>query len=145
MTIKVESMAMDRLREHPKNPRVHPESAIHKLIRSIEYYGFTNPILISKDNFILAGHARYKAMERMGYDEVPVIRLDLQGELADAYLIADNRIQDETEWDSSKLKDLLEDLDTGAIDLTLTGFDMDEVENLMISQFGQPYEQTQNI
>jgi len=80
---------------------------------------------------VLAGHARLKAAEKAGIEEVPVIYLPLEGAKAEAYLIADNRLQDETDWDYEKLKDLLQELDTGELDLELTGFDMDEIEDLM--------------
>ena len=124
-------MPISELKPHPKNPRVHPDSAIEKLERSIKEFGWTNPILVSADGYILAGHARLKAAEKAGIEEVPVIYLPLEGAKAEAYLIADNRLQEETDWDLPKLKDLLQELDTGEIDLELTGFDMDEIEDLM--------------
>ena len=127
----VEMVKVKELRPHPRNPRVHPEAAIAKLVRSIEEFGFTNPVLVSADGLILAGHARVKAAEKAGLTEVPVIRLPLSGAKADAYLIADNRLQDETDWSLPELKDLLGDLDTGDFDLRLTGFDLHEVEMMM--------------
>jgi ParB-like chromosome segregation protein Spo0J len=56
MEIKI--MPISELKPHPKNPRVHPDSAIEKLERSIKEFGWTNPILVSADGYILAGHAR---------------------------------------------------------------------------------------
>ena len=132
-------MPISELKPHPKNPRVHPDSAIEKLERSIKEFGWTNPILVSADGYILAGHARLKAAEKAGISEVPVIYLPLEGAKAEAYLIADNRLQDETDWDMPKLKDLLQELDTGEFDLELTGFDMGEIEDLM-TQFHVPEE-----
>ena len=132
-------MKINELKPHPKNPRVHPDSAIDKLVRSIKEYGWTNPVLVSADGYVLAGHARLKAAEKTGISEVPVIYLPLEGAKAEAYLIADNRLQDETDWDYEKLKKLLQELDTGEIDLELTGFDMDEIEDLM-TQFHVPGE-----
>ncbi len=137
--MKVEKVNVDDLKPHPKNPRVHPDSAIEKLERSIKEFGWTNPILVSADGYILAGHARVKAAEKAGISEVPVIYLPLEGAKAEAYLIADNRLQDETDWDYEKLKDLLQELDTGELDLELTGFDMDEIEEL-IAQLHVPEE-----
>jgi DNA modification methylase len=137
MEIKI--MPIGELKPHPKNPRVHPDSAIEKLERSIKEFGWTNPILVSKEGYILAGHARLKAAEKAGIKEVPVIYLPLEGSRAEAYLIADNRLQDETDWDMPKLKDLLQELDTGEFDLELTGFDMGEIEDLM-TQFYVPEE-----
>jgi len=141
--VQVKTVKISELRPHPKNPRVHPDSAIEKLVRSIKEFGWTNPILVSADGYILAGHARLKAAEKAGIEEVPVIYLPLEGAKAEAYLIADNRLQDETDWDLPKLKDLLLELDTGEFDLELTGFDMDEIEELM-TQFYIPEEKKEN-
>ena len=129
--MEIKTVKINELKPHPKNPRVHPDSAIDKLVRSIKEYGWTNPVLVSADGYVLAGHARLKAAEKAGISEVPVIYLPLEGAKAEAYLIADNRLQDETDWDYEKLKDLLQDLDTGEFDLELTGFDMGEIEDLM--------------
>ena len=137
--MQIKTVKISEIRPHPKNPRVHPDSAIEKLERSIKEFGWTNPILVSADGYILAGHARLKAAEKAGIEEVPVIYLPLEGAKAEAYLIADNRLQDETDWDMPKLKDLLQELDTGEFDLELTGFDMDEIEDLM-TQFYVPEE-----
>ncbi len=136
---QVQMVAIDELKPHPKNPRVHPDIAIAKLEQSIKEFGWTNPILVSKDGYILAGHARLKAAEKAGIQEVPVIYLELEGAKAEAYLVADNRLQDETDWDYEKLKDLLQELDTGELDLELTGFDMDEIEDL-VTQIHVPEE-----
>jgi len=137
--MEIKTVKISELKPHPKNPRVHPDSAIEKLERSIKEFGWTNPILVSADGYILAGHARLKAAEKAGIKEVPVIYLPLEGAKAEAYLIADNRLQDETDWDLTKLKDLLQELDTGELDLELTGFDMGEIEDLM-TQFHVPGE-----
>jgi len=120
---------------HPRNPRQHPEKAIEKLTRSLREFGWTNPVLLSADGFVLAGHARLKAAEKAGITEVPVIRLPLSGAKADAYLIADNRLQQETDWDIPGLKDLLQELDTSEFDLRLTGFDLHEVEQMMTAAY----------
>jgi DNA modification methylase len=137
--MEIKTVKISKLRPHPKNPRVHPDSAIEKLERSIKEFGWTNPVLVSADGYILAGHARLKAAEKAGIQEVPVVYLPLEGAKAEAYLIADNRLQDETDWDLPKLKDLLQELDTGEFDIELTGFDMDEIEDLM-TQFHVPEE-----
>jgi len=137
--MEIKTVKVGELKPHPKNPRVHPDSAIEKLERSIKEFGWTNPILVSAEGYLLAGHARLKAAEKAGISEVPVIYLPLEGAKAEAYLIADNRLQDETDWDYEKLKDLLQELDTGELDLELTGFDMGEIEDLM-TQFHVPGE-----
>ena len=119
------------LKPFAHNPRIHPDSAINKLMKSIEAYGWTNPVLINGDMTVLAGHARLKAAQKIGLTEVPVIVLDIPPELVPANVIADNKIQDETDWDLPQLKDLLEELDTGDFDMDMTGFLELERENLM--------------
>ncbi|MCJ7829335.1 MAG: site-specific DNA-methyltransferase [Dehalococcoidia bacterium] len=132
--MEIQSIEISKLRPHPQNPRTHPDSAIEKLVKSLKEYGFTNPILISADNYVLAGHARLKAAEKAGLKEVPVIQLSLSGNKALAYMIMDNRVQDETDWDFPKLKDIFGMLDTGEFNLEITGFDLSEIENLMTSE-----------
>lgn len=133
--LTLEHLAPSALKPHPRNPRVHPESALDKLSKSIHEFGWTNPILAVKENghaLIVAGHARLKAAQRMNLSTVPVIFLPLKGPQIDAYLIADNRMQEHTTWDLGVLRGLLGDLDTGAFDMTLTGFDLPEIEKLLV-------------
>lgn len=118
------------LRPHPTNPRVHPESAISKLVHSIQEFGWTNPILVDADGRILAGHARLKAAERAGLTEVPVIDLPLSGEKADAYLVADNRLQQDTDWDYPVLFDLMKSLEQFDFSSAI-GMDPDEWEKVL--------------
>lgn len=129
---KTEVVDVERLRWHDRNPRVHPESLLAKLARSITEFGWTNPIIVAKDGkTILAGHARVIVAKRMGISHVPVVKTDLEGDKADAYMLADNRIHEDSEWDRSLLKDVFLDLDHGGFDLELTGFNLNEVEELM--------------
>lgn len=129
--MQIETLKIKDIKPHPGNPRTHPDNAIDRLAKSITEYGWTNPILISQDGFILAGHARLKAAQKAKLKEVPVIRLPLSGEKALSYMIADNKLQDMTEWDYPKLKDLLIELDTGAWEMEITGFDIEELEQLL--------------
>jgi ParB family chromosome partitioning protein len=127
---QVKLVKIEDLKQHKKNPRIHPDSALDKLSKSIEKFGFTNPILASKDGTILAGHARCKAAKKSGIEEVPVIFLDLEGSDADAYLIADNKIQDETDWEKETLADLIKELKEIDYDVDFTGFEPQEIDKL---------------
>ena len=129
--MEIKTVSIKKLKDHPKNPRLHPDRALERLTKSIKEFGWTNPVLVSKDGYILAGHARVKAAQKAGLKEVPVIYLDLEGEKAEAYMVADNRLNELTDWDYPGLKDLLESLDTGIIDMEITGFDIGEIEQLM--------------
>ena len=134
--MRVEKVNISELKPHPKNPRIHPDSAIEKLKRSIEEFGWTNPILVSKDGYILAGHARLKAAKKAGIQEVPVIYLELEGAKAAAYLIADNRLQDETDWDMELLRELVAEIELEGVDLEITGLDIDEINELNFEDIG---------
>lgn len=122
---------VSEIKPHPRNPRIHPDSALTKLEKSIGEFGFTNPVLLSKDGVLLAGHARLKASKRKGLKEVPAIYLDLEGAKADAYLIADNRLQQDTKWEKDMLKIMLEDLELNDYPLDMTGFEVDELDKLL--------------
>jgi len=126
---QVQMVAIDELKPHPKNPRKHSEKAIKKLVASIREFGWTNPILVSEDGVVLAGHARLKAAKRAGLKEVPVIVLPLSGAKADAYMIADNRLQEDSDWDEELLAELVEEL-KDQIDLAITGLEEKEINEI---------------
>jgi DNA modification methylase len=130
--LQIVYVPVNELRPYKGNPRKVSEKGLQKLQRSVEEFGFVNPILVQRGtNMIIAGHQRLKAAQAAGLSEVPVVWLDMDDVTAKAYNIADNRLQDEAEWDFTPLADLLTELDTGAFDLTLTGFDTDELERMM--------------
>jgi hypothetical protein len=136
--LQIVYVPVNQLKPYKGNPRKINEKGIAKLQRSVEEFGFVNPILAQRGtNMIIAGHQRLKAAKAAGLTEVPVVWLDMDDVTAKAYNIADNRLQDEAEWDFTPLADLLTELDTGAFDLTLTGFDTDELEQMMNYTPGQ--------
>jgi ParB-like chromosome segregation protein Spo0J len=128
--LKVELVDVNSLKPHPGNPRIHPDSAIDKLSRSIKKFGWTSPVLVSADGYILAGHARLIVAKKAGVTKVPVIYLPLKGSKAEAYMIADNRLQEDTMWELETLRMELERLKSSGIDLEITGFSEIELSNL---------------
>lgn len=141
--MKVRTVDVHELKPFPGNPRMHPDSAIEKLKVSIKKFGWTNPILASKDGYILSGHARAKAAQQAGITKVPVIYLDLEGEKAKAYLLADNRLREDTYWDYEQLRELLLEIQEEDLGMLLaTGFDEQRTENIVRSfsddQFVRP-------
>jgi len=128
--LKIEYMNVNDLIPYINNPRIN-DKAVDKVAASIKEFGWTNPILVSKDGYILAGHARLKAAKKAGLEEVPVIYLPLEGAKAEAYMIADNRLQEETKWDNEILEDLMKDLSMLDFDLELTGFDKGEIDDIL--------------
>ena len=137
--MQVEIVKIGTLKPHPKNPRIHPDAALERLGKSIKEYGWTNPVLVSSDGFILAGHARVKAAKLVGISKAPIIRLPLEGARAEAYLVADNKLQEMTEWDFPKLSEILAEVDVANIDIEVTGFDQQEIDELL-SRLHQPGE-----
>jgi len=131
----VKMVKLSEVKNHPLNPRIHPESAIMKLEQSIQEFGWTSPVLVSADGFVLAGHARLKAAERLGLKEVPVIQLDISGSKADAYLIADNRLHEETDWDRELLAKLVDDLKSADFNIDLTGFTGKDLDRILSDSF----------
>ena len=113
------------------NARTHDDAQVTQIASSIKEFGFNNPILIDKDNGIIAGHGRLMAAKKLGLLEVPTIML---GHLSDiqrkAYILADNRIALNSGWDNELLALELQDLDS-EIDLSLLGFNVDELDALL--------------
>lgn len=122
---------IETLTPHPKNPRKHPPHALKKIADSIREFGFTSPVIVSKDGIILAGHARCKAAQMVGLTEVPCIIVPLTGQMADAYVIADNRLQLNTEWDNVRLEGLMKDLDSASYDLSKTFLEEQEIAKIL--------------
>ena len=127
--MQVEEVKISDIENHPNNPKVHNDNQIRLIEKSIKKFGYTNPVILSSDGVILAGHARVKAAIQMGQDTIPCIRTKLTGKDADAYLIADNRLTELAQYDRDILSDLLSDLPKDLVDLT--GFDTVQVDALL--------------
>jgi DNA modification methylase len=127
--VKIEEVRIDEISNHERNPKQHPDKQIRLLEESIKRFGWTNPVILSADNTILAGHARVKAAIAAGNDTVPCIRTKLTGAEADAYLLADNRLSDIAPYDRDILAELLSDLPKDLVDIT--GFDSVQVDALL--------------
>lgn len=121
----------EKLISYINNSRTHTAEQINQVAASIKEFGFLNPILISNDNVILAGHCRLEASIKLGLKKVPVIREDHLSETQrKAYIIADNKLALNAGWDNELLKVELEALQADAFDLSLTGFDDKELSSL---------------
>ncbi len=129
LIMEIQKVDIDKLKPLPFNPKIHPEDQINRIVKSLNEFGFTNPILATKDNYIMAGHGRVEAARKAGIGKVPVIYFDFDLNKAKAYNIADNRLAELAEDDMPKLKDLLQDIDTGEFDIGITGFGKEETES----------------
>jgi len=128
--MKIEKMKVSDLKYAPYNPRKIDDKELAKLKRSISEFGYVEPIVWNqRTGFVVGGNQRLKALRELGIEEVDVVVVDLSDAKEKALNVALNKISGE--WDFPKLKDLLTDIDTGDFDIELTGFDLDEIENLI--------------
>ena len=128
-----EMVPLHKLVRNPRNPNTHPDEQIRLLAKVIDYQGWRNPIVVStRSGFIVKGHARLAAAELLELTKAPVDNQDYDSEAQEwADMLADNRIAELAEIDRTVLKDLLVELDTGAVDMELTGFTDQAIESLM--------------
>lgn len=131
-TLKTEKRKLKELVAADYNPRkaLTPEdSEYQKIKRSIEEFGYVDPIIINEDGTIIGGHQRCTVLKDLGYEEVDVVVVSLDKQREKALNIALNKITGE--WDELKLKDLLLDLDLGDYDISLTGFEQEDLAELV--------------
>jgi ParB/Sulfiredoxin domain len=121
------------LKEHPANPNKHPPEQVALLAKIIRASGWRNPIVVSnRSGLITKGHARFKAATLLREKSAPVDFQDYDSEKEEiADMIADNRLAELADLDRSMLRELAEQLDDGAFDMDLTGFDNAALEELM--------------
>lgn len=113
------------------NSRTHSEEQVNQIVASINEFGFTNPLLIDEKDNIIAGHGRLLASKKLNMEEVPCIVLSgLTETQKKAYIIADNKMALNAGWDDELLKIELENLKELDFDLELTGFDVDELDDI---------------
>lgn len=130
----IEQLPACSLKPHKRNPRTHTKKQIDQIADSIRTFGWTNPILVDADNCVMAGHGRLKAAQLLGFDRLPIIRLEHMTEAQKrAYILADNKLAENAGWDREllalELQGLFEmDLD---FEVTLTGFEMGEIDVLI--------------
>ena len=122
----------DDLIPYARNARTHSEAQVGQIAGSIREFGFTNPVLIDEENGIIAGHGRVLAAQKLGMDTIPCITLKgLTDAQKRAYVIVDNRLAENAEWDFDLLAVELDELRDMDFDLNLTGFDNDILNDLI--------------
>jgi len=128
----IELLTPEDLLPYVRNSRTHSPEQVNQIAASIKEFGFTNPILISETNDIIAGHGRLLAASKLAMTEVPCIRLShLTEQQRKAYVIADNKLALNAGWDEELLALELGELQAGEFDLGLTGFSEDELADLL--------------
>jgi ParB-like chromosome segregation protein Spo0J len=122
------------LKPDPRNPRIHSEKQVPQIAQSIESFGFNVPLLIDDEQKVIAGHGRLLAARKLGWDTVPAIRLShLTESQRMAFLIADNRLTENSSWDERMLGEQLKILSELQLDFDLEaiGFEVPEIDLLI--------------
>jgi DNA modification methylase len=129
--MRVELVPITRVIPYARNPRRN-EGAVAKVAASIREFGFRQPIVVDPEMVVVVGHTRLEAARRLGMTEVPVhVAEGLTPAQLRAYRLADNRLHEEAEWDEKLLECEILELKDLDFDLSLTGFDPDEIERLL--------------
>jgi len=129
--MQIEEISVDKLIPYENNPR-NNDTAAEFVANSIKEFGFKVPIIIDRNNVIVAGHTRLKAAKILGLETVPCIRAsDLTEEQVKAFRLADNKTAEMAEWDMAALEAELAELKAIGVDMSSFGFDsMETVESL---------------
>ncbi len=128
----LEQCRVGQLKPYPNNARTHSPRQIKQIARSIERFGFVNPVLADASGQIIAGHGRVEAAKQLGLTSVPVLRIEhlSPGEIR-AYTLADNRLAEKTGWDQELLAIELQGLIDLDFEVELTGFEMGEIDIIL--------------
>ena len=127
----IKKVKVSDLIPYANNSRTHSDEQVLQIASSIKEFGFLNPVIIDADNGIIAGHGRVMAAKKLGIDELPCIDAShLTEAQKKAYIIADNKLALNSEWDNELLRIELNVLDEMGFDLDLTGFSADELAQL---------------
>ena len=130
-TTEMKLVPIDRLVPYINNARTHSPEQINKLRSSLREFGFINPVIIDRNYGVIAGHGRILAAKEEGITEVPCVFADYLTEAQKkAYIIADNRMAMDAGWDEELLRVEIEALQAEAFDVSLTGFDPNEIDDL---------------
>jgi len=124
--MEIQTVALEDLKLYPKNPR---KGNIDLIAESLEAYGLYKPITANADGTILAGNHTYQAAQKLGWEEIQVVFVDVDDQTAARIVAIDNKASDDGTYDEELLVSLLKEID----DLTATGYSVDEVDDLIAS------------
>jgi ParB-like chromosome segregation protein Spo0J len=131
--LEFDQRPIDELVPYARNARTHSDEQVAEIAASMREFGWTNPVLVDGESGIIAGHGRVLAARKLGYTDVPCIKLDHLSETQKrAYIIADNKLAEKAGWDRETLGLELEELHGDGFDLALTGFSGEELMGLGI-------------
>jgi ParB-like nuclease family protein len=141
-TPRIKLRPIEDLIPYARNARIHSDQQVEQIVASIREFGWTSPILLDGSNGIVAGHARLQAARRLNLKRVPCIELShLSDAQKRAYIIADNKLTLNSDWDAGLLQSELIDLRDLDVDLSLTGFAEYELSALLELGVTKPQEE----
>ncbi len=130
--LQIDYRPIESLTAYARNARTHSDEQVAQIAASIREFGFNNPVLVDGQRGVIAGHARILAARKLAITDVPVIELaHLTDTQRRAFILAENKLAERAGWDAELLSLELEDLKLADFDLSLTGFDADEIEALL--------------
>jgi DNA modification methylase len=134
---EIELICLDAIKSNPRNVHTHPKKQIRQIADSIDAFGFTVPVIIDETSTLLAGHGRFEAAKLRGLKKIPAIRLHGLSEAKKrALLLADNKIAENAGWNREglaiELPELTELLIAESLDISITGFEPVEIDQLVI-------------
>ena len=133
--MKIESWPIDKPIPYARNARTLSPHAVDKVAASIKEFGWQQPIVVDTEGVVIAGHTRLLAAKQLGFTEVPVyVASELTPQQVKAYRLTDNRVAQETSWDYELLAIELEELSEFNLDISITGFDSDEIEGMTMAE-----------
>lgn len=126
--LKIEFRKTGSLKPYPKNAKSHSDAQVQKIANIIKEVGWTKPIVIDEKGTILAGHGALLAAKLLALEAVPcVVKAGLSDAQKRAYVLADNRVSEDSTWNIGVLEEEFAALTAAGFDLSLTGFDADEL------------------
>ena len=139
--MEIVNIKIDKLKPYENNPRFN-DDAVEYVKNSIKEFGFKVPIVVDKNNVIVAGHTRYKASLELGLKEVPcIVADDLTDEQVKAFRLADNKVSEKSTWDFELLDEELKDItniNMEDFDFKITDINWDDIEELTDVSYKEP-------
>lgn len=138
--LKIDYIDITLLKPYKRNAKIHSKKQIAKIIQSVKTFGVVTAILVNKNYEVIAGHGRLEALKELGYTKIPVIMLEHLSEAqVRAYRLADNKIAQDATYDEELLKiELQELIISNEVVITDTGFDIAEIDEIVIDGYGEP-------